>query len=133
MTAQPCNRVVFVSWSWHLLFNGNQALSSISNKDVLFIFSANKVTAEEVPLEQKVVKDVRMCMIKNFPGAGVVTPSKPPPPYGQLCLYPPPVLRCVWEDPLMTPTPTTPLQASFTATSLPIHHPSPHKNFNHTR
>ena len=35
-------------------------LSSISNKDVLFIFSANKVAAEEVPqwvsLEQKVVK-----------------------------------------------------------------------------
>ena len=37
-------------------------LSSISNKDVLLIFSANKVAAEEapkwVPLEQKVVKDV---------------------------------------------------------------------------
>ena len=37
-------------------------LSSSSNKDVLFIFSANKVVAEEVPLwvplEQKVVKDV---------------------------------------------------------------------------
>ena len=37
-------------------------LSSISNKDVLFIFSANKVAAEEVPLwvtlEQKVVKYV---------------------------------------------------------------------------
>ena len=37
-------------------------LSSISNKDALFIFSANKVVAEEVPqwvpLEQKVVKDV---------------------------------------------------------------------------
>ena len=36
-------------------------LSSTSNKDVLFIFSANKVAAEEVPmwvpLEQKVVKD----------------------------------------------------------------------------
>ena len=36
-------------------------LSSISNKDVLFIFSANQVAAEElqkwVPLEQKVVKD----------------------------------------------------------------------------
>ena len=34
-------------------------LSSVSNKDVLFIFSANKVAAEEVPLwvplEQKVV------------------------------------------------------------------------------
>ena len=37
-------------------------LSSISDKDVLFIFSANKVAAEEVPqwvpLEKKVVKDV---------------------------------------------------------------------------
>ena len=36
-------------------------LSSISNKEVLFIFSANKVAAEEVPLwvplEQKAVKD----------------------------------------------------------------------------
>ena len=34
-------------------------LSSVSNKDVLFIFSANKVAAEEVllwvPMEQKVV------------------------------------------------------------------------------
>ena len=37
-------------------------LSSISNKDVLFIFSASKVAAEEVllwvPQEHKVVKDV---------------------------------------------------------------------------
>ena len=36
------------------------SLSSISKKDVLFIFSANKVAAEEVPywvpLEQKVAK-----------------------------------------------------------------------------
>ena len=37
-------------------------LSSIFYKDILFIFSVNKVAAEEVPLwaalEQKVVKDV---------------------------------------------------------------------------
>ena len=37
-------------------------LSLISNREILFIFSANKVAAEEVPwwvpLEQKVVKDV---------------------------------------------------------------------------
>ena len=37
-------------------------LSSISNKDVLFIFSSNKVAAEEVPLwvplAEKAVKDV---------------------------------------------------------------------------
>ena len=33
----------------------------------------------------------------------------------------------------MTPHPTTPLQASFTVTPLPIHHPFPsHKNFDHT-
>ena len=37
------------------------------------------------------------------------------------CLYPPPVFRCFWKDPLMTPT--TPLQASFTATPPP--HPPP--------
>ena len=33
----------------------------------------------------------------------------------------------------MTPTPTTPLQASFTATPLSIHHPFPPKNFDHTQ
>ena len=37
-------------------------LSSTSNKDVLYIFSANEVAAEDVsywaPLEQKVVKNV---------------------------------------------------------------------------
>ena len=43
------------------------------------------------------------------------------------CHYPPPDLRCFWKDPLMTPHPTTPLQASFTATPLPIHQPSPLK------
>ena len=51
--------------------------------------------------------------LKIFRGAGVVTPSKPPPPTNNFCLYPPPFLRCFWKHPLMTPT--TPLQASFTA------------------
>ena len=78
----------------------------------------------------------RRCMIKIFrgDGAGVVTPSKPPPPTNNFCLYPPPVLRCFWKDLLMTPTPTTPLEASFTVTPLPIHHPSPPpKTFDHTQ
>ena len=69
------------------------------------------------------------CMIKIFWGAGVVTPSKPPPPMNNFCFYPPPVLRCFWKDPLMTPT--TPLQTSFTATPFPS--PLPPKNFDHTR
>ena len=69
-------------------------------------------------------------MIKIFWGAGVVTPSNPP--TNTFCLYPPPVLRYFLKDPLMTPPPTTPLQASFTATPLPIHHPFPPKNFDHT-
>ena len=70
------------------------------------------------------------CMIKVFRGAGVVIPSKPPPPTNNFCLYPPPVLRWFWKDPLMTPT--TPLQASFTAT--PPHPPPlpPNKSFDHT-
>ena len=65
----------------------------------------------------------RKCMIKVFGegGRGADT-SNLPPLCEQLLLYPPPVLRCFWKDPLMTPN--TPLQASFTATPLPIHHPS---------
>ena len=35
-------------------------------------------------------------------------PSKPPPSTNNFCLYPPPVLRCLWKDPLMTPTPHHP-------------------------
>ena len=31
MTAQPYNRFVFVSWSWHLPGNGNQALGERTN------------------------------------------------------------------------------------------------------
>ena len=54
-----------------------------------------------------------------------MTPSKPPPPTNNFCLYPPPVLRCFWKDPLMTHT--TPLQASFTATPSPSTTPSPLK------
>ena len=54
----------------------------------------------------------------------------PLPPTNNFCLHPPPVLRCFWKDPLMTPT--TPIQASFTADPLPIHHPSPPKNFDDT-
>ena len=52
------------------------------------------------------------CMIKIFQGAGVMTPSKP----------------ALFEQ--LSPLPTF---TSFTATTLPIHHPfSPHKNVDHT-
>ena len=54
-----------------------------------------------------------------------------PPPSNNFCLYPPPVLRCFWKDLLMTPT--TSLQASFTATPSPsTTSPPPPKNFDHT-
>ena len=33
-------------------------------------------------------------------GGGMVTPSKPLPPLKKFCLYPSPVLRCFWRDPL---------------------------------
>ena len=54
-------------------------------------------------LENASCSDLTMRMIKIFRGAEVVTPSKPPPPTNNFCLYPPPILRCFWKDPLMTP------------------------------
>ena len=61
-----------------------------------------------------------------------MTPSKSLSPYEQLSPLPTPCFKMFLENPLMTPTPTTPLQATFTATPSPIHHPFPHKNFDHT-
>ena len=59
---------------------------------------------------------------------------KTPPPTKNLLPLPTPVLKCFWKDPLIIPsTSTTPLQASFTADPLPIHHPSHPKNFDHTQ
>ena len=68
-------------------------------------------------------------MIKIFWGAGVVKPSKPLPPMNNFCLYPLPVLRCFWKDPLMTHHPTSSI---FHCYPLPIHHPFSPKNFDHT-
>ena len=63
----------------------------------------------------------------------MVTPSNPPPPYEQLLPLPTPCFKMFWKDPLMTPTPTTPLQASFTATPpYPPPLPPTPKNFDHT-
>ena len=73
----------------------------------------------------------RLMYDQNFPGGRGGHTFKPPPPTNNFCLYPPLVLRCFWKDPLMTPI--TPLQASFTATPLPIHQPSlPPKNSDYT-
>ena len=47
-----------------------------------------------------------------------LSPPPPPPPTNNICLYLPPVLRCFWKDPLMTSTPITLLQASFTSQVL---------------
>ena len=71
------------------------------------------------------------CMIKIFRGAGVVTPSNPLPPMNNFCLYPPPVFRCFWKDPLMTPhQPTSSILHCY---PLPIHRPfPPPKNFDRT-
>ena len=77
---------------------------------------------------------VGKCRIKIFrgQGAGVVTPSKPSPPMNNFCLYPRPVLRCFWKDPLMTPTPHHFTSSIFHCYPFPFHRPSPLKNFNHT-
>ena len=62
-------------------------------------------------------KALHSCMTKIFQGGRGDDTFKTPSPVNNFCLYPPPVLRCFWKDPLMTST--TPLQASFTATPSP--------------
>ena len=57
----------------------------------------------------------------------MVTPSKSPPPCEQLLPLPTPCFKMFWKDPLMTPHPHHPFQASFTATPTPSTTPSPLK------
>ena len=56
-------------------------------------------------------------------------------PSNSFCLYvyPPPVLRCFWKDPLMTPTPPPPTSSIFHWYPTPSTTPSPSKNFDHTQ
>ena len=68
-------------------------------------------------------------MIKIFQRGRGGDTFKPPPPMNNYCLYPPPVLRCFWKDP---PTPHHPTSSILHCYLLPIHHPSPPKNFDHT-
>ena len=58
--------------------------------------------------------DIPCVRLKFFEVAGVVTPSLP---LKNFCLYPPPILRCLWKDSSVTPT--TPLQSSFSVTPPP--------------
>ena len=55
----------------------------------------------------------------------MVTSSVPAPLYKQLLPLPNPILRYFWNDFLMTPTPSTPIQASFTVTPSSSTTPAP--------
>ena len=72
-----------------------------------------------------------MCIIKIFRGGqGWWHLQNPLPPTNNFCLYPPPVLRCFWKDPLMTLHPHHPTSSILHCYPLPIHNPSPPlKNF----
>ena len=72
------------------------------------------------------------CMIKIFWGAGVVTPSKPPHPYEQLLPLPTPYFKMFLERSLNDPHPQNQTSSTFHCYPLPIHHPFPPKNFDHT-
>ena len=71
------------------------------------------------------------CMIKIFRGGRGGDTFETPSPLNIFCLYPPPVLRCFWKDPLMTPHPHHPTSSTFHCYPLPIHHPFPPKHFDH--
>ena len=61
-------------------------------------------------------------MIKIFRGGrGGDTFKTPSPPTDHFCLYPPPVSKCFWKDPLMTPYRPT----SSTFHRYPPPHPPP--------
>ena len=69
-------------------------------------------------------------MVYDWGGGRGGDTFKPPPPTNNFCLYPPPVFRCFWKDPLMTPHhPTSSILHCY---PLPIHYPFPPKNFDHT-
>ena len=71
------------------------------------------------------------CMIKIFRGAGMVTPSKPPPPYEQLLPLPTPYFKMFLERSLNDTPPPHFKHLSL----LPPPHPPPlppPKNFDHT-
>ena len=73
-----------------------------------------------------------MCMIKIFRGwAGVVTPSKPPPPYKQLLPLPTPYFKMFLERSLNDPPPPHFKHLSLLPPS-PSTTPPPPKNFDHT-
>ena len=74
------------------------------------------------------------CMIKIFWGGQGGDTFKPPPRTNNFCLYPPPVLRCFWKDPLMTPCPHHPTSSILHCYPLLPHPPPllPPKNFDHT-
>ena len=73
-------------------------------------------------------------MIKIFRGAGVVTPSKPPPPYEQLLPLPTPYFKMFLERSLNDPpTPHHPTSSIFHCYAPPHPPPLPPlKNFDHT-
>ena len=68
---------------------------------------------------------VGKCMIQIFRGAGLVTPSKPPPPTNNFCLHPPPAVKMFLERSLNDPHHST--LSIFHCYPLPIHTPFPLK------
>ena len=71
-------------------------------------------------------------MIKIFRGAGVVTPSKPPPPYEQLLLLPTPYFKMFLERSLNDPPPPHFKHLSLLPPTPSTTPSPPPKNFDHT-
>ena len=74
---------------------------------------------------------LRLCMIRIFRGAVVVTPSKPPPPYKQLLPLPTPCFKMFLERSLNDPPPPHFKHLSLLPPS-PSTTPFPPKNFDYT-
>ena len=107
--------------------------------DVTFMNDFVKIESLKVDFmssqKQLALRVKKYCVWLKFSGGGRGgdTSKAPSPPTNNFCLYPPPVFRCFWKDPLMTPHHAT--SSILHCYPLAIHHPfppPPPKNFDRT-
>ena len=124
---ETCNRSSKIKWMWIKFRKALLQVCSTTSSKFVCIW-INYSSFWDIRRHYRPV-GVRL----NFSGGrgGDTLELAPLSPMNNFCLYPPPVLRCFWKDPLMTPH--HPTSSIFHCYPLPIHHPfSPNKNFDVT-
>ena len=117
----------FESYVQHLIASSEPVFMRIDRHDQISRKWKSALYPTDVFLQS------RKCMIKIFRGGqGWWHHQNPLPPTNNFCLYPPPILRCFWKDPLMTPPPHF-KHLSLLPPSPSTTPPPPPKNFDCTQ